>query len=84
MGRFQARFSVPFLHLTSLTFFQSQLFQENTACSTKHDENLPNNDTAESSPVPQVFCLFALMKLSIHLDKHWNRLYGSYLSTFLP
>lgn len=61
MGRFQARLSVPFLHLTSLTFFQSQLFQENTACSMKHDENLPNNDTAESSPVPQVFCLFGCL-----------------------
>ncbi|XP_061014468.1 leucine zipper protein 2 [Dama dama] len=29
------------------------LLQESTACSTKQDENLPNNDTAESSPVPQ-------------------------------
>ncbi|XP_043308365.1 leucine zipper protein 2 isoform X1 [Cervus canadensis] len=29
------------------------LLQESTVCSTKQDENLPNNDTAESSPVPQ-------------------------------
>ncbi|XP_055272025.1 leucine zipper protein 2 [Moschus berezovskii] len=29
------------------------LFQESTACSMKHDENLPNNDAAESSRVPQ-------------------------------